>query len=375
MKGFDANVPKRKPRTRLGTMLADLDDGATEVAEDAPMAAEVRGPTAVEEVEVLAETTPPIARAPAPEPEPAPAADAALVAVTQAAPPLAPLETAAPAPRRAPADARAAAPKAAPVTPPAEAPALPRSPSPEPARARSAAKPPEAPKAAPARPRSPAPGGEVVEAGRARLDALRQRLAAAELARQPAAAPEATATRVRETVAHLKQRLDEVLGERKVLLEALEASRGQVAGLEQQLERERATRATAEALAEERGRVADELMGESEALADERDQALTRIAELQHLDAEQVRLLEEMEGTLAQRDQALAAAHQAAEALRHGLEAAQTDLALTQTELDEARDARRGLERQVEALQAQLARAEAAKAALSEIQRLVDGVG
>ncbi|MCB9646567.1 MAG: hypothetical protein H6730_08235 [Deltaproteobacteria bacterium] len=215
----------------------------------------------------------------------------------------------------------------------------------------------------------------MVEAGRARLDALRRRLAAADLARQPAAAPEATASRVRETVGHLKQRLDEVLGERKGLLDDLERSRAEVANLQQQLEREQKARAAAETQAEERGRVAEELMAESEALADERDQALARIAEIQNLNVEQLRLLDEMEGNLAERDAALVAAHGDAEVLRHNLEAVQTDLALTQTELDEARDARRSLERRTEELEAQLARAEAAKAALTEIQRLVDGVG
>ncbi|CAN0559848.1 unnamed protein product [Laminaria digitata] len=115
-------------------------------------------------------------------------------------------------------------------------------------------------------------------------------------------------------------------------------------------------------------------MAEGEALADERDQGLMRIAELKQLDEEQAGLLTEMEDALAARTEELSETQRDMEGMRQALEAVQTDLALTEGQLDEEREARLRLTRQVEDLTAQLSRAESAKTALSEIQRLVDGV-
>lgn len=320
---FDANVPKRKPRTRLGTMLADI-----EVPE--------------------AEADP----RPTPEVEAIPEAEANPTQVRTAEPKV-DAARAEPAPAQAVVAAKAQAPRTV-VAAKALAPAPKR--------------------VAAARPSRAVPGGEVVQAGRDRLEALRQRLAVAERVRQPALEPALTADRVRDTVAQLKSRLDEVLTERKGLLTGLEQARQALATAVTDVERERSDRSSADSLAEERGRVADALMAESEALADERDQALARISDLKLLDEEQSAVLQQMEEGLAQRTEELNTAQTHAEGLRSALDATQTDLSLTIGQLEEERDSAARLTREVADLQDQLSHAESAKSALSEIQRLVDGV-
>ncbi len=327
---FDANVPRRKPRTRLGTMLADI-----ETPEVSP------------EPEI--EASKPKAEAPKAQ---AKTAEAAVTEPKKTVPDEAkatvqPQVDSTPADEQATPSARIEAPKAL----------------------RPAAK-----RAAVSRATRAAPAGEVVQAGRDRLDALRQRLAVAERVRQPALEPALTADRVRDTVAQLKSRLDEVLTERKALLSGLEQARQALASAVSDVAREQNDRAAADALAEERGRVADALMSESEALADERDQALARISDLRLLDEEQSAVLQQMEDSLASRSEELTTSQSDAEALRGTLDATQTDLSLTIGQLEEERDNAARLSRQVADLEGQLSQAENAKSALSEIQRLVDGV-
>ena len=70
---FDANVPKRKPRTRLATMLQDIEPAIVE--SETPAAVEVPAPPAA--VEVPAKPAPVEAAAPTPArvqpPTPSPA--------------------------------------------------------------------------------------------------------------------------------------------------------------------------------------------------------------------------------------------------------------------------------------------------------------
>lgn len=375
---FDANVPRRKPRTRLGSMLADIDE-----APQQEQPAESPAPAEAEEAKVKAPAPKVSAKAtPAKTPKTAtkPRAKAAKVAPKKVPATPEQAEAEAPTPTAQPAEAAAADEE----PPQAEAKGVAREAEPTPvavpavadaAESKSAKQP--AVRRAPPAPASetrPAPGADVVRAGRDRLDALRQRLAVAERSRQPTIEPALTADRVRETVAQLRTRLDEVVAERKSLLTSLDEVRQVLSQTQAELERERAEKLAADGLASERGRVAEALMAEGEALADERDQGLMRIAELKLLDEEQAGLLNEMEAALAARTEELSETQRDREGMRQALEAVQTDLALTEGQLDEEREARLRLTRQVEDLTAQLSRAESAKSALSEIQRLVDGV-
>ena len=163
--------------------------------------------------------------------------------------------------------------------------------------------------------------------------------------------------------------------ERRRLLEALTtAEQGQADAERVKLQAQEAQR-RAEALAEERAEVAQAALTESEALAEERDVAIARASELHELNQQQAGLLEDMEQRLQQQADALTEAVGQAEGLRTTLDATQADLDATLRQIDDLNRIRQHLSAQLDAVQAELARANQAKDALAEIQKLVDGVG
>jgi chromosome segregation ATPase len=321
--GFDANVPKRKPRTRLGVMLSELDENASSSPPATPLLEESSAP----------ELGAPLGASDHVESALADAFSDGLVVV---APPV-----------------------AAVPPPPASAP----------------------PPMADARPHRPAApeiqaGGTTVKTGKARIAELRARLDAANKRREEKPPePEATASRVRETVAALSQRLEQTRADTAALTKALESAKRELGETQEQLELERKARIGAETLAAERQTVADELLVESEALAQERDRALSCIAELKELDAQQAALLSQLESTLAERDKALDKAQAQVVELRAAAEAATADADAMQARLHLVLSERSDLEARVGRLEAELSRAISARQALGEIQKLVDSIG
>lgn len=308
---FNKNVPKKKPRTRLGTMLAELP--APEVDSDLPA---------------------PAAEAPAPEPE----------AIAAPEPVLEPEPVVEPEPPKPKAKPKAKAKKAEPAPPKK-------------------------------RPLMEPPAAEVVKSGRDRIDELKKRLAVASRRNaEPAPAPAATASRVRETVASLRAELERVQSEKRALADTLEDRDQRITHLEADLDTERKAKTAAESLAGERQEVADALIEESEALAEERDRALARIGELTELDKTQRELVVAIEAELEKKDEALATARESATELNDALAATTAELQLVEGRLADETAARASLAARVAELEADLLRAQSAKEALSEIQRLVDGV-
>jgi hypothetical protein len=347
--GFDANVPKRKPRTRLGVMLSELDDASPVVPSSPPSPSPVPGPSE-SRVESLESRVPDLG-APLVEEALADAFSDGLVVVTPTPPPTPSLP--APAPQnsqlstldsRLPSDPRLTT---------------------QDSRLRE-------------RPTAPEihTGGSTVKTGKARIAELRARLEAANKRREEKPPePEMTATRVRETVAALSQRLEQTRTETAGLTRTLDAAKRELGETQEQLELERKARISAETLAAERQMVADELLAESEALAQERDRALAVIAELKELDAQQASLLGQLETTLAERDKALDKAQAQLVELRAAADAATADADAMQARLHLVLSERSDLESRLGRLEAELSRANSARAALGEIQKLVDSIG
>lgn len=322
---FDANVPKRKPRTRLGTMLAEID--APVVAEDselpkpAPKAKKSKRPAkAKAKSAARAKVTPPT---PLPEPEP----------VVE---PERPLEAAMEAVLKVP---QPTAPAARPVADEVNV------------------------------------GRETVKMGRARIDELRSRLEASKRARKTSGPePARTATMVRETVSGLRDRLETSREERAELLQSLESARSELQTARARITEESEARAAAETLAQERDLIARDLLLESEAMAEERDHALACISELKELDGQQTSLLSSMEETIHERDLAIAKYEAETSELRAGLDAALADLDALNAQCEQLNAEKAVLEKQTTDLREELQRMTSAREALGEIQRLVEGL-
>jgi DNA repair exonuclease SbcCD ATPase subunit len=227
--------------------------------------------------------------------------------------------------------------------------------------------------ARPARPLASPPAAETVLEGRARIDELRQRLAAT---RKPAITAEAVepgvaARAVRDAVEELRTRLAAALAERDSLAQALETTRDELGQTQRDLAKKVTALGAAEKLAADRARVADDLVAEAEALAEERDRALTRIAELKSLDEGQSRLLAEAEEALAARDAELAAAGTRDAELTAALDARSAEAEELAARLTERTMERDDLASRVALLEAEVARLLGTREALAEIQRLV----
>src|SRR5689334_10661921 len=201
-RGFDANVPTRKPRPKISRVISELTSGAVAGAEDG------KGLPAIEE-----------------------ALPADRLAGSQ-------LNVASDAEARRPA----------------------------------AAEPSSFAEPSPAAP--PKRASRAGSSGRERIARLREQLAVTEHLPPGLAEPKRTAAAVREMVDALRARLQASIEERSQLAGQLEAARTALARSEAELQNERRARASLDAQAMEHRRIADEAVGEAEALAAERDQVL-----------------------------------------------------------------------------------------------------
>lgn len=223
------------------------------------------------------------------------------------------------------------------------------------------------------RPRSNPPGDEVVKAGRERIDALRERLAeAARRTQDPAPEPLTTASRIRATVESLRRELTTSHSLRKSLQAKVDAQANQLISIKNDLEKERRSRQSAEDLAAERERVTTELLDESEALAEERDLALSRIAELRALESSREEVLAELETALHEKDSALDTARARIQELQDAMEATTTEMSVLESKLAEARDTAQAAATKIESLEEEVREARATRDALLEIERLVE---
>lgn len=304
--GFDANVPARKPRTRISRVISELTSVPQDGAEDREDHAAV--------------------------------------------------EDAAPAARDADDDSRgdpqadyqgnntpdAAVAANAPVAPAAEPVAAP------PKMTSTAA--------------SPAPGG------REQIARLRERLAAAAHPWSTAAEPKRTATAVRDVVDGLRERVEASVRERSELAEALEEARAALARTGADLQKERRAREALEAQAEERRSIADDAVAEAEALAAERDQVLGELAEHRRVEEEQTSLLAEVEAALTRRDtERESAARELAEA-RDLVDLRAAEVADLEARLQDEATGRARAEAKCRELEAEIARLSEAREALESIE-------
>ncbi|MBK8014796.1 MAG: hypothetical protein IPK13_26060 [Deltaproteobacteria bacterium] len=435
---FDANVPRRKPRTRLSTMLAEVDPtendlfesqepGPVEVLREEPLAA-VRHPGAAE--------TAPSSEKFGSEHSPAPtwndqigktpsntgahvdgrmgAAIPTAFDLTYAAPapngieplvkplaqplvePLAqpPVEPLAEPPVEALAQPPVEPLAEPPVEPLAQPPMEPLAQPPMEPLAQppmeALAQPPVEPLAQPpVKPVSRVKSEPIIDTGpenargstevalrdsRLRISELRVRLRQAQSEEHEATVsrPGETASRIKETVASLVQRLDRTSQEKAALEEALEQMRSEVALAEERTETERAARSSAETLAAERLEVAEALAAESEALADERDEALRRISEFKDVERQQAELLLDFEAALKTKTADALRKDEALAELQSALDATVADLERIQGRLEDQIAQNRVLERRIEALEAELTKTDELNDALTEIQKAVD---
>ncbi len=209
-----------------------------------------------------------------------------------------------------------------------------------------------------------------LEAGRDRIASLRERLDRA--ARPPVTStePKRAAAAVMEVVQDLRARLETAVQERSEATRALDEAREALAEVQTDLEKERKLRAAIEAQAEERARIAQEAVLEAEALAAERDQVFSELAEQRRLDDEQSELLGEAEAVLERREEERAAAAREVEDLREQLEARAAQLAETEARLESEVQERARLTARCRALESEAAEA---KEALEAIEATVNG--
>jgi chromosome segregation ATPase len=218
------------------------------------------------------------------------------------------------------------------------------------------------------------PGEDELRAGQARIAELRARLERASSSRTRALEPAAAAGRIRDTVAALRTQLQRTAQDRAELLEALRDTRRDLVQAQRDIETLRSERDESCALAAQQREVAEELLGESEALVQERDAALRRIQELRSLDSDQGALLEQLSARLAEREASLGERERELAETREALSAVEGEGELMQLRLDELQAENRRLHERVAQLEADMGSAASARDALLEIQRLVEAL-
>lgn len=206
---------------------------------------------------------------------------------------------------------------------------------------------------------------------RARLAALRERLAVAAQPRPITSEPKHTAAAVRELIEELRGRVETAVKEQSKIVDELEDTRAALAKAEAELERERRTRVDIEARAEEREQVADDAVAEAESLAAERDLVLAELATQRRLDDEQSALVAEAEAALdrhrAERD---AAAQELAD-MRNLLDLRTAEIVELESRLDAELAKRAKVEARCRELESEIARLAEATEALDAIQGMV----
>ncbi len=235
---------------------------------------------------------------------------------------------------------------------------------------------PEAPPRTEAEPGRPGPDVAQdtphLEAGRARIASLRERLTQAERAPIAVDEPKRAAAAVLEAVQDLRARLDAAVRERSEAVGALDEARAELARARADAEKERKLRSAVEAQAEERARIAQEAVMEAEALAAERDQVLSELAEQRRLDDEQAALLAEAEKLLTRRDEERARAAGDAAALRDEIDARAVQLAEMESRLRAGAADHARVEARCRELEARVAELTEAQEALEALEATVN---
>lgn len=325
--GFDANVPARKPRTRIGQVLTELASGVEEDAADAADG-------------VVAE------RAPARAPEAGNGNEAAPAAAT------APKGPETRKPEATPKEPETGEPEAAPAAAPAS-------------RSKGETQPSGTPSGTPQT-------ASRLAVGRERVASLRERLAQAARSPVVGAEPKRSAAAVLEVVEDLRARLDAAMRERAELAETLDQTRAEVARAHTDLEKERKLRTAVEAQAEERAKIAADAVTEAEALAAERDQVLSELTEQRRLDDEQAALLAEAEAVLERRDEERAAAAEERASLRDELEVHAVELSEMESRIQAREDDLTRVEARCRELEAEVAQLTEAREALEALEATVN---
>ena len=207
--------------------------------------------------------------------------------------------------------------------------------------------------------------------GREQIARLRERLAAAARTRGDAAEAKDTAGAIREMVDGLRERLESSTRERTELTDALEQARAALARVEAELGKERRARAGLEAQAEERRRIADDAVAEAEALAEERDQVLYELAELRRIETEQAALLTEAEAELARREAERESAAEELAEVRSLVDLRSADAVDLEGRLQDESAARARVEARCRELEAEVARLSDAREALQSIEAML----
>lgn len=204
--------------------------------------------------------------------------------------------------------------------------------------------------------------------GREQLARLRERLAATDHVWSTAAEPKRMATAVRETVDGLRERIEASVRERSELAEALEEARAALARTGADLQKERRAREALEAQADERRSIADDAVAEAEALAAERDQVLGELAEHRRVEEEQTSVLADVEAALNRRDaEREAVARELAEA-RDQIDLRAAEIADLEARLQTETAGRARAEAKCRELEAEVARLSEARDALESIE-------
>lgn len=340
--GFNASVPARKPKTRIGRVLmeltSDTPESAADSIEDATAADAVNGDQSAATASAVTTAPPP------PQTPPDAEGDASRELAAADAASFAPQAPAADADRDT-SPQRGEAGRGARRTPPVDAPAA-----------------------------RPTPADLTIvstQRHQDRLAALRERLALAAQPPSTESEPKHTAAAVREVIEELRSRVEAAVSERAEVAAALDDTRAALAKAEAELERERRNRADVEARAEERQRVADEAVSEAESLAAERDLVLAELAAQRRLDDEQSALLTEAEAALDRhRAEREAAAREVAD-VRNLLEVRAAEIADLESRLETEAGKRAKVEARCRELEAEIARLAEAREALDTIEGMV----
>jgi len=217
--------------------------------------------------------------------------------------------------------------------------------------------------------------GQTLHQGRDRIDRLKERLTASTRPNGSVSGdsePWATAEATRLFVDKFRKRITMLTEEREVMQRTLDVARTDINNLKAELSARNQSAEDLEKTAKDRIQLAQELMGEAETLASERDRALARIAELKLLDEQQTRLLSEAEEALSQKDLDLEAAKKREAEMLYQLETQSKEIDTLQAALSRRTAERDELMERVVKLETDLRTFTDSRVALAEIKRLVD---
>jgi hypothetical protein len=214
------------------------------------------------------------------------------------------------------------------------------------------------------------PGKEVLLLGREQVQKLREKLDTAKRG-DAAAEPWETAEATKSFVGEFRSRIEALTKERDALSGVLEMTRSDLDRAVSDLASKAKALEASDALGQERMRICEELQSEVDRLVSERDQSLSRIAELKKLDEEQNAMLRQAEDALLQRDHQLQEAASRQEELYANLQAKSMEIREVASQLSERTAERDELLDRVRRLEGDVKSLKETRDALKEIKRLI----